>query len=358
MKPEEFRPIHPQYITSSEMTSPDMKPIAMIPHRSKSTLAGKHVHRLKQKREGIGQVSSKALAAYQNSKESKQTDSQTLFFKHVKHVQPPSREKKIFIKSKTRTFNHTHDFAIENGVIWTRVHNTERPWRAIYFDGYPKGKVPKELHADGTNLIVLDQGRKVHYKKVLAELRSGEIALDKKAAKSLKKAAKKVAKKVENVLLDLEKDKYIAIDKSTANNWKSKWFSLPYIHPIVNLFTGKRLQIPSNARAWAISQRGRYNDYLEDAIQQKHPVGTGVTTLYILSENGRDILKYDPWSPKHVQFTMHLPEDADRAFDALNMSASASTLMVVGYQIEKEDQGQGIKKTLQIQTRLADQYAA
>src|SRR5262249_27105975 len=144
----------------------------------------------------------------------------------------------IALKSRTVTFTHTHDFAIHNDVIWTRRRNDlpgaiQGEWSPIYF---PLGKVPKEIYADGANLIVIDQEHIVHYKKVVREYRAKEVGKKPKIQAALKGKTLKPA------------DTYIAIDKSSHNNWKSHWFSLPFVSKIVNLFTGKLLQLPQEYR--------------------------------------------------------------------------------------------------------------
>jgi hypothetical protein len=242
----------------------------------------------------------------------------------------------IHLKSTTRTFNHIQQFAIEQGFLWMRLQKEDSLWQPIYFDGFEKKHSPKSLDSDGANLIVLDETNAVHYKKVLKEFRPQDIQDSQRNW-------------LEQAGVNLKEDRYIAVDKGARDNWKDKWFSLPYLHHFVNLFTNKRLRIPKNAKAWAISQRGRYNDYLEDKCQRQHPANVGVTTLYVLDQNGQDIHKYDPWSPKHVKISIPLPETSKTLFIAENMSVSASVIMTIGYEMQKS---QPEKRTLQIYTRL------
>lgn len=256
------------------------------------------------------------------------------------------------LKSKTHTSNYTHDFVIKDEVIWFKRKNDEKAqWAPLYFDGYDAGEIreiPVEIDSDGANLIVLDQNHCVHYKKIIREAR-GEVDILQRGKKAkelfIASQGEENWKKV-----DLIKNTHIVFDKVAKNNWKEKWFSLPYANVIMNLFTGKKLQLPEGIKAWAISHRGRYNNYLEDTLDQKHYVEAGVTTLYTLDENGRDILKYDPWSPKHVKVAICVPESADTSYEAVNLSASASHLMTVGYERKKGES----TETLKIYTRLAD----
>lgn len=317
----------------------------------------KHVRWLKEDRSGFSRVGIVALAVIETIalactgigiitlhyafKEARKINLERAFYKEVNEkpgkgfFKIPSDDK-IELKSATRTFNHVFDFAIESGYIWSRSRNSSEDWTPIYFDGYPK-KHPISIDADGANLIVLDENHRVHYKKVLEEFRGGDLA--KKDPLNIKGQ------------VDLEKDAYVAVDRRGENNWYNEWFSLPVVHHVFNAIYGKKLKLPEG-KAWAISHRGCYNNYLEDAIGQHHPVETGVTTLYVLDKNGKDILKYDPWSPLTAKMSISLPESRHATFEAENMSASSSTLMVIGYETEKN--GEGTTKTLQIQSRLVD----
>lgn len=73
----------------------------------------------------------------------------------------------------------------------------------------------------------------------------------------------------------------------------------------------------------------------------------------MLSANGKEITKYDPWAPKTSDMNILMLDTPDRTFEALNMSASASTLMLIGYESVADPNG-GTKQTLKIKTRLAD----
>lgn len=330
-----------------------VKSTKLLPAEPKQTWMGMHVKWLKEERHGLNKVGFKVLIAleelalalsiigciplYKGIKESQLQDAQAKFLLEAAKANPPSNDP-IELKSSSKTFNHVHEFAINDGILWTRPHQSQMSWKAVYFDGYMEGLKPKSLSCDGANLVVLDEKNQVHYKKILREFRAVEIQKSNRF-QSIKNK------------INPASDAYIAIDKSDRANWKDRWFSLPYIQAIVNLFTGKRLALPEDAKGWAISHRGRYNDYLEDQENQHHPVDAGVTTLYVLDRNGKDIFKYDPWSSKHVKISIPLPESANRSFEAENLSVSASTIMAIGYETEKDHSEQS---TLKIYTRLAD----
>lgn len=255
----------------------------------------------------------------------------------VTFVKPPTQEANFSIKRRLCTFNHVHAFVIYQGLIWAKKRDDlEGDWKPVKFDGIS----PLELHADGANLVVLDQQRVVHYKKILREHRGEELwSLD-------------------NIPPDcLEKDSsispYYAVDKIFKNNWKPAWFTLPVLSDIVNFFDGKTIKIAQDILAWGISHRGTYNNCYEDAEGILHPVNTGVTTLYALMKSGKDFLKLDPWSLPKADLSFCVHDTADATFEAFNMSPSASTLMLLGYESKANAKG-GTTKTLIVKTRLVD----
>ena len=257
------------------------------------------------------------------------------FFEEVKTKKSPGPDP-IDEKSPTRTFNHINDYAIEDEVIWVRRRGIKSEWRPIYFDGGPRRVLPTLISCDGANLFVLDNLNQGHYKKVLKEYRPEEI--DEKNNLHIKN---------DDII---DKNNYLVVDKSTLNNWKEHWFSLPLVYRIVNFFTGKRLKLSGNYRSISISHRGRYNNYTEDAAGQKHHVSAGVTTLYCLADNRREITKYDPWSPIWAKTKINFPETSDTVFEAIRLDASASTIMAIGYEINIHTGD----KTLKVLTKLAD----
>lgn len=312
----------------------------------------KHVSWLREEREGIKKVAVVALIIFEVAfltysliglpllfqalhlnNRMKAVDN---FNEWVKDKQAPPKDFEVEMKTQTTAFNHVKEFVIQDGVIWHRLRGSDDEWSPLYFDGFIKGEEPSQIDCDGANLIVLDQFENVHYKKILKEFRKEEIDLETNRHLKDKMSEEEIT--------------HCAIDKSEKNNWKAKWFTAPYIHTIAPLFISKRLKLPEGSRAISISHRGRYNDHLNDAVGRKHPVEEGVTTLYILTPDGKDIRKFDPWSPNYVDVRIPLPESENSSFEAINMHSSASTLMVVGYETTKE----GGKSKLKILTKLAD----
>lgn len=244
---------------------------------------------------------------------------------------PPSKEP-IEFKTKTESFNHIHDFAISDDTLWFRKRNSQDGWTPIYFDGFESGKTPKEVSCDGCNLIVLDEDNNVHYKKVLKERRE---------------------------LIEGQTDRerelrghYTCIDKAINNNWKENWFSLPYGYAyfFINLFTGKRLHVPEDSRGVSISQKGRLASYWNDFKGREIRGGTGVTSLHVLSSDGKEVTMYDPWVPTFMVLKDHLPESETKTFTANVFATSASTALFMGYEQEKDNP----LKTLKIYTQVCD----
>jgi hypothetical protein len=249
----------------------------------------------------------------------------------------PSIQSPITIKTHTQSFNHVNEYVICNDIIWCRSALAKgEKWRPMYFDADDSSVKPKKISCDGANLIVVDNKGMVHYKKVLKEYRPENVKS--KATVHIK----------DNT--EIEGKRYLVIDRSDVPRWKERWFSLPVISRIVNLYTNPKLKIDKEARAVAVAHRGCYASYTEDAVGQKHLTEEGVTTLYVLNADGRTIRKYDPWAPIWSVAEIYLPETSNTYFEAENMSCSASTIMVVGYEINVKTG----EKTLKIITRLAD----
>ena len=143
-------------------------------------------------------------------------------FKAAVDRQPrPDPHIEVELKSGTHTFTHTHELIIHNDFLWSRPRHSGNAWTPMYFDGFKNNKKPVFLHADGANLIALDEDRKVHYRKLIREYRSEEITAKNKRAQEF----------IKGTDVDLNKDHYIVVDKVEKNNWKEQWFSIPVISP-------------------------------------------------------------------------------------------------------------------------------
>ena len=88
---------------------------------------------------------------------------------------------------------------------------------------------------------------------------------------------------------------------------------------------GKELYLPPN-RGWAISHRGPEAGGFEDPDGKFHAISVGVTTLYLLSEDGTEIRYTDPWLS--AEFNYRLDTPLEGRFIGAALSASGSTLFV------------------------------
>lgn len=190
----------------------------------------------------------------------------------------------IFLKTPTQSYTHEYEVAIHEGKIWYRTRTKfavdAEEWKLLEKTGLPvdksfgfrKFKSPeyvKEISADGDNLIAVGNDGFVYYMKW----------------SSLK--------------------------------WMNKW-GQPF---------SQRLKIPENVRALAVSHRGPFAGGYEDIDGNFHPVSVGVTTLYVLSNDGLTISYADPWLPADFSRQICLP--LKNRFRARSLGASASTLFVI-----------------------------
>jgi len=192
----------------------------------------------------------------------------------------------VLLKSRTATFNLIAAnetgaprlfFQVHEGRICARlVADQSEPWRSFIGRGAPE--LVREISADGRNLIAIDDDGVVHYTKL------------------------------------------------HAIQWTDRWLALPLVGTINSLLFGGELFMPPN-RGWSISHRGPENAYYEDVAGKKHPIGAGVTTLYVLSADGSSIHYADPWLPNGWNNDIPMPEGG--RFVAEVMSASASTLFLL-----------------------------
>jgi len=169
----------------------------------------------------------------------------------------------VKLKTETESFTHTHEFMIVRDQIFYRIKSTVgNAWSSLAFS---EDRIPIQLSADGANLVVLDNKRKVHYMKIITELRGP--AQD-----------------------------YMWADIK-GKKWERAWFTLPLVSTVFNLVFGNEITIPKANNGWAISHRGQLIDDCEDTAGKKHIDTTGVTTLYTLAQGGKSLHYADPWLP-------------------------------------------------------------
>lgn len=208
----------------------------------------------------------------------------------------PPEVDKVLMKTEQLTFNHENYYAINKEVVWFKSKNDPNAqWKPMYYDGYNSNSIPVEIQADGANLMILDNKGKMHYKKILEEHRKN--------------------------------DKYSAEDLTNKNNWIDCWFSFPIVEKFYHIFASKRLEIPSDSRGWAMSHRGIYNDHFEDIRGKKHSEFAMVTTVYLISKDGKKLTYADPFLTGQFSHEIELPHPD---FEIEQISASASTIMLIG----------------------------
>lgn len=202
----------------------------------------------------------------------------------------------IHLKTATQTFNHVDEFILHDKAIWVRKKvEPDAEWEMIYFDAQGNDNFPVEIRADGANLMVVDNNRNIHYKKVLKESRS--------------------------------KDEYSSKNLSRKDNWYAAWYSFPLLRRFYHLATPLRLKLPEDCLSWTISHRGKFNRHFEDAKGHPHPEFAMVTTIYALPKEGDRILYADPYLTRGFKHAIDLPGDG---FKGEKIVASASTIMVEG----------------------------
>jgi hypothetical protein len=179
-------------------------------------------------------------------------------------------------------------FTVSGGRIWSRpIAAPNADWQPFGGTGLPPEAVGSivELSADGRNLVALDEKQTVHYTKV------------------------------------------------DAIKWTRAWLSLPVVGPVKNLVAGERLRMPPN-RGWSVSHRGPENEYYEDILGKRHPVDTGVTTLYALTDDGTRVIYADPWLPNGFDNEVSMPEGGRFVADSMDAAASTLFLMATGAQAD------------------------
>lgn len=209
-------------------------------------------------------------------------------------------------------------YAIEDGRIWFKPIGAEKDakWKE-FGDGTLTNL--ESVSADGDNVVVMDKERHIHY----AKSHSVDVGLSDDSSDWVIKEGSKVS-------------------------WTTKWFGMDLVAPIVNHFKDPTLDISATARSYAISHKGTDAMYYTDMAGKKHPDPfIGVTTLYMLSEDGTRLFFADPWL--HNKFENELTGPEEGTFVAEKMSASASTLFLIQRSIDENG-----KERNTMYTRYAD----
>ncbi|CAF4732485.1 unnamed protein product, partial [Rotaria sp. Silwood2] len=114
------------------------------------------------------------------------------------------------------------------------------------------------------------------------------------------------------------------------------------------LFKNPILKSLPHYRSIVMSHKGHDTMYYTDMNGKKHPDPyVGVTTIYILNEDGTRIFFADPWLQNKFDNELTTPEDGQ--FKAETLAASASTVFLI--QRARNEYGKEVNK---IFTRFAD----
>jgi len=206
--------------------------------------------------------------------------------------EPDNLPDMVKIKTPAQTFNRYYYFALKDGRIFYRP-NTETTgkngdWKPFLKTGLPDNKkienypVPSgiiAIHADADELVALSDEGRFYW-------------------------------------LRLEK----------GSSWQRKVWNHLWGWPEAEaLFLRGRAAHP---RVWAIGRRNKDVLYHEDIDGNQHHYGTmGITTLYVLTANGREICFTDSGLPADFSHTITLPDRGK--YLAESMSVSASTIFVI-----------------------------
>ncbi len=197
------------------------------------------------------------------------------------------------LKTPTLTFYRDQLFGLWGGLIWFKRNPAlegapEEPWRlfgdGLPFpaDGRPEFERPTRiaaLSADADDLIAVDEGGRVYV--CTTESRA----------------------------------------LSSADGWSDGWG-----------FPGKRAlrldERAKSAKAFAVGRRAEQVVWFEDGIGNRHNWGPmGTSTLYLLHQNGQELLFTDNGLPN--DFSRELCGPDDGRFVAESVSASASAVMLI-----------------------------
>lgn len=198
-------------------------------------------------------------------------------------AQPPDLPHAINLRSPTRAFNEVYYYAIQDGLMYVKERSGETDWQLLGNTGYPENILGNpitydpitEISVDGPILIAVSEKRRIYYCK----------------------------------------NGYEAPHRIT---WTDHWGT--------PLGAGQGIFLPERIRGWALSQDDlKRNKFYYDQNGNAYPCM--VTTIFCLSENGREIHFTDPWTPPDWGYRIAGPF-RDR-FIAENISAAASTLFVI-----------------------------
>ncbi|MFL5780506.1 MAG: hypothetical protein ACJ760_04265 [Thermoleophilaceae bacterium] len=184
---------------------------------------------------------------------------------------------RVYLRTRTETFNREYAFAVRRGAIYAQVPGGQ--WRRMPLPPCFDGRV-KSIAADDDEMIALDAARRVF---------------------TMDNASKPGA----------------------LFSWSSRW-GTPF-------WLGPGYALPRDAiRAWSWSVVSPIEDgNWTDPAGNRHAIGNGkVSHIWALRRSGRRISFWDPWLPLDESYGTCGPLRG--RFRAVNLSASGSTLFVIG----------------------------
>lgn len=184
---------------------------------------------------------------------------------------------KIYFRNKTENFNTDNEFVIKEGVIWYRKRGLENLWKPLPL--HPELLTPKEIGTDSEHFVAIDQSGSIF--SIKDNARAAEI---------------------------------------TEKDWRKTWGS--------PLWTGPGMDIPLSTKSWEISFFSPSEDkFYVDEAGNKHGIGVGCSSLYLLSRDGQRITYLDPWLPSDLSYEICSPVRG--LFQSEKLSASGSTIFVI-----------------------------
>jgi len=184
--------------------------------------------------------------------------------------------KKVIFRSKTETFNTVNQFVLRDGIIWFKKINSRGKWKVLPL---PHDiNVPVEIGSDSEHFVAIDQKGRVF---------------------TIQRAGKR--------------------NKIKSDDWSSTWGTPFWFGPGINL---------PKRKAWEISFFSPSDEkFYIDPAGNKHGIGVGVTTLYVLNDDKQRITYLDPWLPADYSYEVCGPHRG--LFKAQNLSASGSTIFLI-----------------------------
>lgn len=195
---------------------------------------------------------------------------------------PTDLPDQVIFRSTTQTFNRRYQFVLADGIVWyksnTEVTGVREPWARLTLSPCFAGRVAG-ISADDDELIAVDTDRWIY-------------GMDG------------------------------ALKAPAFFNWSLRWGPPFWTGP------GRRLPEPISTWSWSVVSQIEDNTWSDDA-GNAHKVGAGkVSHIWTLSEQGQRMTYLDPWLASDESYEVCGPVRG--RFRAANLSASGSTLFIVG----------------------------